>query len=82
MVEPLRHDNPLAQAPYLSAPFSLTTPSGLDALDGEVTRQASMVAYVGIFQLMFVATLIMVPLVLLLRKPGDPIASESQALEH
>ena len=44
LVEGLRPDNPLAQAPYLAAPFSLSTPSGMAALNAEVTRQAAMVA--------------------------------------
>jgi DHA2 family multidrug resistance protein len=82
LVEPLRRDNPMVQPPYLPAPFSLSTPGGLAALDGEVTRQASMVAYVGLFHMMFVATLVMVPLVLLLRRSGGPAPAESQALEH
>jgi hypothetical protein len=46
-----------------------------------VTRQASMVAYVGIFHLMFLSTLLMVPLVLLLRRPGAPLPSTSDAPE-
>jgi hypothetical protein len=33
LIEHLRPDNPLAQAPYLSAPFSLTNPSGIAALN-------------------------------------------------
>jgi len=45
LVEGLRPDNPLAQAPYLAAPFSLSTPNGLAALNVEVTRQTAMVAY-------------------------------------
>ena len=45
LMEHLRPDNPLAQAPYLSAPFSLTDPSGIVALNHEVTRQAAMIAY-------------------------------------
>jgi DHA2 family multidrug resistance protein len=40
LVEGLRLDNPLAHTPYLSAPFSLSTPSGMAALNAEVTRQA------------------------------------------
>src|SRR5207237_7643054 len=47
LVEHLRPDNPLAQAPLLAAPFSLTTPSGIAALNAEVTRQAAMVAYIN-----------------------------------
>src|ERR1700758_4862152 len=41
LVEGLRPDNPLAQAPFLTPPFSLSTPSGMVALNAEVTRQAA-----------------------------------------
>jgi DHA2 family multidrug resistance protein len=61
-------DNPLAQAPYLAAPFSLTTPGGIAALNAEVTRQAAMVAYIDDFKLMMLITLASVPLLLLLRE--------------
>src|SRR5262249_43046551 len=43
LAEGLRPANPLTQAPYLAAPFSLTTPGGIAALNAEVTRQAAMV---------------------------------------
>jgi len=67
----LTPDNPLAGAPYLTAPFSLTNPVGVAALNGEVTRQAGMVAYVDVFHLMFLATVAVLPVVLLMRKPAD-----------
>jgi DHA2 family multidrug resistance protein len=67
LVESLRPDNPMAQAPFLQAPFSLTTPSGMAALNAEVTRQAAMVAYVNDFKLMMILSLAAIPLVLLLR---------------
>src|ERR1700687_6032184 len=57
LVEGLRPDNPLAVAPYLAAPFSLSTPSGMAALNAEVTRQAAMVAYVDDFKLIMVIAL-------------------------
>jgi DHA2 family multidrug resistance protein len=68
LVEGLRPDNPLAQAPYLAAPFSLTTPGGIAALNAEVTRQAAMVAYIDDFKLMMLIALASVPLLLLLRE--------------
>ena len=49
LVEHLRPDNPLIQAPFLPAPFSLHTPDGLALLNKEVTRQAAMVAYIARF---------------------------------
>ena len=52
LVEPLRPDNPLAHAPYLVAPYSLSTANGVAALNAEVTRQAQMVAYIDDFKLM------------------------------
>src|ERR1700752_1480607 len=66
--EGLRPDNPLAQAPYLAAPFSLGTPSGIAALNAEVTRQAAMVAYIDDFKLIMLISLASLPLLLLLRE--------------
>ena len=68
LVEGLRPDNPVAQAPYLAEPFSLSTPSGMAALNAEVTRQAAMVAYVDDFKLIMWIALAATPLLLLLRE--------------
>jgi DHA2 family multidrug resistance protein len=68
LVEHLRPDNPLARAPFLAQPFSLTTPSGIAALNAEVTRQAAMVAYVDDYALMMVIVLLLIPLLLLVRR--------------
>ena len=67
LIEGLRPDNPLALAPYLAAPFSLSTPGGIAALNAEVTRQAAMVAYIDDFKLIMLIALASLPLVLLLR---------------
>jgi DHA2 family multidrug resistance protein len=81
LVEGLRLDNPFAQAPYLAAPFSLSTPSGMAALNAEVTRQAAMVAYIDDFKLIMLIALAAIPLLLLLREarrrppPATPIAT-------
>jgi MFS transporter, DHA2 family, multidrug resistance protein len=61
LIEHLRPDNPLAQSPYLLAPFSLTTPSGIAALNQEVTRQAAMIAYIDDFMLMLIVILALLP---------------------
>jgi DHA2 family multidrug resistance protein len=42
----------------------------LAALDGEVTRQALMIGYIDDFKLMMIVTLAVIPLLVLLRKPG------------
>jgi len=69
LIEHLRPNNPLAQAPYLTAPFSLTGPSGIAGLNHEVTRQAAMVAYNDDFALMLWVILACLPLLLLIRGP-------------
>jgi MFS transporter, DHA2 family, multidrug resistance protein len=70
LVEELRQDNPLARMPHMPAPFSLTTPYGLAALNAEATRQAAMVAYIDDFKLMMMIVIVGLPLLLLLRKPS------------
>jgi hypothetical protein len=79
----LRLDNPLAQSPYLAAPFSLSTPSGMAALNAEVTRQAAMVAYIDDFKLIMLIALACLPLLLLLhdarRRPRAVATSAAAA---
>ena len=48
-------------------PFSYTDPTGLAALNGEVNRQASMVAYIDDFKLMSILAIVLIPALLLLR---------------
>jgi DHA2 family multidrug resistance protein len=83
LVEGLRPDNPLAQAPYLMPPFSLTSPGGMAALNAEVTRQAAMVAYIDDFKLIMLIALATLPLLLLLREPrrsaAPPVAAAAAA---
>jgi DHA2 family multidrug resistance protein len=74
LVEQLRPDNPLARMPHMMPPFSLTTPSGLAALNAEATRQAAMVAYIDDFRLMMMIIIVGLPLLLLLRRPR-PVAA-------
>jgi DHA2 family multidrug resistance protein len=81
LIENLRPDNPLANPPFLAAPYSLGTTTGIAALNAEVTRQAAMVAYLDDFKLMMIIVLLAAPLLLLLRKPrpvrtANPAAAE------
>jgi DHA2 family multidrug resistance protein len=69
MIERLRPDNPLARAPWLHAPYSLTDPTGAALLNGAVNRQASMIAYIDDFRLMFIVALALMPMLLLMRRP-------------
>ncbi len=45
------------------------TPIGIQILNGEITRQAAMVAYVDDFRLMMIATVAIMPLLLIMRTP-------------
>jgi MFS transporter, DHA2 family, multidrug resistance protein len=84
LVEHLRPDNPLAHAPFLAAPFSLTNPSGIAALNAEVTRQAAMVAYIDVYTFMMIIVIVTIPLLLVVRPPQRvrpaPVAVAGQSL--
>jgi len=67
LIEGLRLDNPLIHSRLFGTPYSLTAPSGVAALNAEVTHQAAMVAYIDDFWLLMVLCLISIPLLLLLR---------------
>jgi DHA2 family multidrug resistance protein len=81
LMEHLRPDNPLAQAPFLAAPYSLTTPAGIAALNAEATRQATMVAYIDDFRMMMLIIVAALPLLLLLRKPRPLLVARPAAAE-
>jgi DHA2 family multidrug resistance protein len=74
LAEPIRPDNPILQASRGVA--SLATPQGMAGLVGEVSRQAAMVAYVDVFRLMCFVTLLLAPLLLLVRMPKRAVQSE------
>ncbi|MES1151804.1 MAG: DHA2 family efflux MFS transporter permease subunit, partial [Dongia sp.] len=63
--------NPMMQWPQLPAAWSLDTTAGMAALNGEVTRQAATIAYLNDFQFMMWVTLAAIPLLVLLRRPGQ-----------
>jgi MFS transporter, DHA2 family, multidrug resistance protein len=81
IAEHVRPDNPLARAPYLGLPYSLTEPHGIAALNHEITRQAQMIAYIDDFWLMMVIMLIAVPFLLLLRRPRRAAGSPAVAMD-
>jgi DHA2 family multidrug resistance protein len=53
----------------IGAGYSLTDPAGIAALNHELTRQATMVAYIDDFKLLMLISIASIPLVLLLRRP-------------
>jgi MFS transporter, DHA2 family, multidrug resistance protein len=80
LVESLRPDNPLAHAPLLGPLWSLTSRTGIAALDAATTQQAAMVAYLDDYKLMMLIVLAASPLLLLLRRPPAPTAAAGAAV--
>ncbi len=58
-----------AIAADLAGRIDLSTQAGLAAINGEITRQSTMVAFINDFQLMFIVTLLCIPMLLLMRQP-------------
>jgi DHA2 family multidrug resistance protein len=52
-----------------SSGFSLATQAGAAMIDNEITRQATMIAYVDDYWLMLFMTVLVIPLLLLIRAP-------------
>jgi len=80
LMEGLRPDNPLLQGHLLAPNFSLTVPSGVAALNAEVTRQAAMIGYIDDFKLMMLVILCSLPLLLLIKgAPRRPAVAAAPA---
>ncbi|WP_395397929.1 DHA2 family efflux MFS transporter permease subunit [Novosphingobium sp. BL-8A] len=67
LVEAVRPDNPALAA--ASPNFDFNAPVLVARMNAEITRQASMVAYVDAFWFLFLVTLAVIPLLVFLRKP-------------
>ena len=63
-----------ANAAQVSSMLGTTTQSGLMALNGEVTRQASAIAFLNDFWLMMVLTAVSIPLLLMIRPVRNAVA--------
>jgi DHA2 family multidrug resistance protein len=58
------------------------TPLGVEALNGEVTRQATMIGYDVNFTLMIAMVVVMAPLLLMLRTPPPAATVETVEPTH
>ena len=63
--------NNALQMPDVTAHLDLHSQTGLALLDGMVTQQAAMIAYLNDFKLLMILTLVMMPLVLIIRTAGS-----------
>src|SRR5476651_1652249 len=80
LVEHISNTN---QALIDSPVYSASVPAAAASLNEEITRQASMIAYVDDFWLMMIMTLLVLPLLLLIRPPkkNAPVEIDHAAME-
>jgi DHA2 family multidrug resistance protein len=83
LVEKVTTASPALQDSAIASAYNLANLGGLAALNGEITRQASMIAYIDDFWLMFILTLAVIPLLFLIRPPKKnvPAAIDHAAME-
>jgi DHA2 family multidrug resistance protein len=62
--------------------MSPTTQAGAAALNGEITRQAAMVAYIDDFKLMLIITIAVVPLLFLMKAPRNAAKPDPANVVH
>jgi MFS transporter, DHA2 family, multidrug resistance protein len=67
LVEGIRPDNPVMARAMPG--FDFNSPTAVSMMGAQIDRQASMVAYVDVFWLLFILTLCALPLVPMLRSP-------------
>jgi DHA2 family multidrug resistance protein len=72
LVEHVSPYNEIMRHSALPGGGSVADPSSLAALDALITRQALMIGYVDVFYLCTLTSLLAMPLILLLGKPGTP----------
>jgi len=75
--------NPMLQDPTVTSVYGSGGVAGATLLNAEITRQASMLAYVDDFWMMFLVTLAIIPLLLLIRPPRarPDLAASHAAME-
>jgi DHA2 family multidrug resistance protein len=78
-VEGIRPDNPVLD--LRSPGFDFSIPGSVAGMDAEITRQASMVAYLDGYWILFVLILLIMPFLFLLR-PAHGRADEVRLEIH
>lgn len=75
LVQHVTYANPQVAQTVLQSSASGSYQAGMAMLNNEVTRQASLIAYIDDFWLMFIMTLCVIPLLVLIRAPGKQSAA-------
>ena len=70
IVERVTSANSAWNNPAVAAAFDVRTPVGAAFLDSAVTRQAAMIAYIDDFWFMLLLTMLVIPLLLLIKRPS------------
>jgi len=70
LVERITSTNPAWDIPAVARAYDIKSPAGVAALDGAVSLQASMLAYIDDFWLMLILTLLVMPLIFLIQPPS------------
>jgi len=79
LTERLTYSNPAWHNPAVAKAYDLSTLGGAAFLDGSVTQQAAMMAYIDDFWLMLFLTLAVIPLLLLIRPPAAQAAAAADS---
>jgi len=81
LAERVTHGSSAWNNPAVAAAFNVRIPAGAALLDGAVTQQAAMIAYIDDFWFMLFLTLLVTPLLLLIRPPRrSNLVEEPQAI--
>ena len=81
LTERITYANPAWHNPAVAAAYDLHTPVGAAFLDSAVTQQATMIAYIDDFWFMLMLTLLMLPILLLIKPPKrDAVMDETHAV--
>jgi DHA2 family multidrug resistance protein len=80
LVERITHANPAWNDPAVASAYDLGRSSGAAALDGMITQQSAMIAYLDDFRLMLYLTLAVIPLLLFIRAPKRAPVPDAHAV--
>jgi DHA2 family multidrug resistance protein len=80
LTERVTYANPAWHNPAVASMYDLHTAAGAASLDGAITQQAGMVAYIDVFWLMFFMSVAAAPLLLLIRPSRRDVQPDVQAL--
>ena len=70
LVEHISETNELLRMPMVANSIDLQSSSGLASLSAEISRQASLIAYVNSYLFIAIAAALVIPLILMLETPG------------